>query len=121
VKWTAIFLGTSSIGRDRAPIASPGRLPAKAWDEPYLETCCRSALHRVWLAGEFGRPAGMKDGPCLERHLPRGFVARRADGRYVLTPAGAARHRTEILRMAVPQAPSSPSRREQDVPNPTCA
>jgi hypothetical protein len=68
------------------------------WDEPYLETCCRSALHRLTLAGPLGRPGGLKDGPCLERLAAMGLVRARADGRYELTEAGAGRHAREVLR-----------------------
>jgi len=67
------------------------------WDQPYLETCCRSALHRLSLAGDTGRPSGLKDGPCLQRLAEDGLVRLRSDGRYVLTRAGAARHAQEIL------------------------
>ena len=70
------------------------------WDEPYLETCCRSALHRVVLSGAEGRPAGLKDGLCLQRLAARGLVCERTDGRYALTETGAARHASEILRRA---------------------
>ena len=70
------------------------------WDEPYLETCCRSALHRVVLSAGEGRPAGLKDGPCLARLATMGFVCERADGRYGLTESGAARHAKEIMRRA---------------------
>lgn len=69
------------------------------WDEPYLETCCRSALHRLALCGELGRPAGMKDGPCLERLASRDLARKGADGRYRLTPTGQKRHREEVLRL----------------------
>jgi hypothetical protein len=68
------------------------------WTDPYLETCCRSALHRLVLAGGPGRPAGLADAPCLERLAKKGFVEVRADGRFAATPAGLDRHRTEILR-----------------------
>jgi hypothetical protein len=67
------------------------------WSEPYLETCCRSALHRLALAGEVGRPPGLKDGPCLQRLTRMGLTAERADGWYELTPAGRARHASEVL------------------------
>jgi hypothetical protein len=66
------------------------------WDEPYLETCCRSALHRLVLSGEAGRPAGLKDGPCLVRLHAMGLAWLRDDGRYALSETGAARHRREI-------------------------
>ena len=66
------------------------------WDQPYLETCCRAALHRLVLAGGIGRPPGLKDGPCLERLTGDGFARARADGRYELTLAGRARHQQEI-------------------------
>lgn len=66
------------------------------WTEPYLETCCRSALHRVMLSGIAGRPQGLKDGPCLTRLLAMGLVCEREDGRFVLTPRGRHRHAAEI-------------------------
>lgn len=71
------------------------------WDQPYLETCCRSALHRLALAGAPGRPDALKDGPCLVRLAGMGLARARADGRYELTADGAARHAREVLRRAV--------------------
>ena len=68
------------------------------WNEPYLETCCRSALHRLTLVADDGRPAGLKDGPCLERLSAMGLAVERADGRYAVTEAGRARHAREILK-----------------------
>jgi hypothetical protein len=68
------------------------------WDEPYLETCCRSALHRLFLAGPAGRPSGLKDGPCLERLAGMGLASSRADGRFTITDAGTTRHAEEIER-----------------------
>ena len=76
--------------------AQPG-YSNRMWSQPYLETCCRSALHRLALCETPGRPAGLKDGPCLERLQDLGFCTLRPDGRYELTPAGAARHRLEVL------------------------
>jgi len=67
------------------------------WNQPYLETCCRSALHRLHLVGPIGRPAGLKDGPCLARLAGMGFARQEADERYRLTEAGRARHASEIL------------------------
>lgn len=67
------------------------------WNEPYLETCCRSALHRLTLVGPPGRPAGLKDGPCLERLAAMG-LAEQDDDRYRITGAGRIRHRSEILK-----------------------
>lgn len=66
------------------------------WEEPYLETCCRSTLHRLLLCGDAGRPTGLRDQPCLERLERMGFVRLRDDGRFVITEAGLARHRLEI-------------------------
>ncbi len=66
------------------------------WDEPYLETCCRSALHRLLLVGTGGRPPGLKDGPCLVRLVGLGFACERPDGRYEVTQAGLERHALEI-------------------------
>lgn len=70
------------------------------YTDPYLETCCRSALHRLVLAGDIGRPPALKDGPCLERLTEDGFAEARDDGRYLVTAAGRARHREEIVRQA---------------------
>ena len=67
------------------------------WNQPYLETCCRSALHRLSLCGAPGRPPGLKDGPCLERLSAMGFVRARPDGRYELTASGIDRHASEVL------------------------
>lgn len=71
------------------------------WDEPYLETCCRSALHRLHLTGRVGRPDGLKDGPCLHRLRSLGLAAPRPDGRFGLTAEGVARHAAEVLRLPV--------------------
>ena len=71
------------------------------WDEPYLETCCRSALHRLALSENAGRPAGLKDGPCLARLVANGLASERRDGRYALTEAGSLRHRREVLKRPV--------------------
>jgi hypothetical protein len=68
------------------------------WNQPYLETCCRSALHRLLLCGAPGRPDGLKDGPCLARLSGLGLARRRTDGRYVPTDAGRDRHTREILK-----------------------
>ena len=70
------------------------------WNEPYLETCCRSALHRVRLSGGEGRPGGLKDGPCLVRIAAMGLVCERADGRFEITAAGLVRHAKEIAKAA---------------------
>jgi hypothetical protein len=69
------------------------------YDEPYLETCCRSALHRVFLAGAAGRraEAESKDARCLARLEGLGLVARDAAGVFRLTPVGRARHQSEVL------------------------
>ena len=68
------------------------------WHQPYLETCCRSALHRLVLCGEHGRPGGFKDEPCLARLASMGLVRRRGDGRYEITADGSRRHAREILK-----------------------
>lgn len=68
------------------------------WNEPYLETCCRAALHRLTLAGAPGRPDGLQDAPCLRRLQAMGLVQPRADGRFEMTAWGIARHATEVLR-----------------------
>ena len=70
------------------------------WNEPYLETCCRSALHRLTLVDASGRPAGLKDGPCLERLQGMGLARQREDGHFEITTAGRVRHGSEILKRA---------------------
>jgi len=67
------------------------------WNEPYLETCCRSALHRLVLSGAAGRPA-MKDGPCLRRLAEMGLAQARPDGRFAVTAAGTLRHAGDVGR-----------------------
>lgn len=67
------------------------------WKEPYLETCCRAALHRLVLSADDGRPSDLKDGPCLLRLTGMGLAAERADARFTFTEAGLARHSSEIL------------------------
>jgi hypothetical protein len=69
---------------------------AAVWDQPYLETCCRSALHRLRLSGDAGRPADLPDGPCLARIASMGLCDRRADGRFTITAAGVRRHQAEV-------------------------
>lgn len=70
---------------------------AGMYDDPYLETCCRAALHRLFLAGPAGRPADGQDGACLARLSAMGLVAAAPEMRTALTPAGRARHGSEIL------------------------
>jgi hypothetical protein len=72
------------------------------WNEPYLETCCRSALHRLVLSGPIGRPAGLKDGNCLARLAVMQLAWQRDDGRYTITAAGSLRHAREVLRRPIP-------------------
>ena len=68
------------------------------WNEPYLESCCRSALHRLTLVGPPGRPDGLKDGPCLASPMASSRARQRQDGRWEMTEAGTARHAREVLR-----------------------
>jgi hypothetical protein len=71
------------------------------WNEPYLETCCRSALHRLTLVGPHGRPAGLADAPCLQRLSRMGLAALREDGHFTITEAGRTRHASEVLKRRV--------------------
>jgi hypothetical protein len=76
------------------------------WNQPYLETCCRAALHRLYLSGPSGRPAGISDDPCLRRLAQAGLCRQDNDGRVSLTPEGTGRHAAEVLKTAaVPIAP----------------
>jgi hypothetical protein len=68
------------------------------WNQPYLETCCRAALHRLHLCGEVGRPAAMLDAPCLDRLTAMDLCGLRADGRFIITAEGVQRHANEILK-----------------------
>jgi hypothetical protein len=68
------------------------------WNQPYLETCCRAALHRLYLCGETGRPPGLMDGPCLERLSGMGLCGPKDGGRYAITAAGSRRHADEVLK-----------------------
>lgn len=76
-------------------------------DEPYLETCCRSALHRLTLCDANGRPpvaelSVVKDARCLTRLEGLGLAKADAAGRWHATEAGRARHRSEILHQGAP-------------------
>ena len=62
------------------------------WSDPYLETCCRSALHRLALARSVGRPATLQDGPCLERLLQMGMARMQAGQRFEITDVGMVTH-----------------------------
>jgi hypothetical protein len=66
------------------------------WNQPYLETCCRSALHRLSLTGTTGRPPETKDAACLARLAAIGLATRQPDGRWAITEAGLDRHTTEV-------------------------
>ncbi|HVA88680.1 MAG TPA: hypothetical protein VNL71_02450 [Chloroflexota bacterium] len=77
------------------------------WTDPYLETCCRAALHRLVLSAPAPRPAEGKDLPCLRRLAGMGLATARADGGFDLTAAGRERHRREILREG-PLRPAAP-------------
>ncbi|MBE7620402.1 hypothetical protein K6L44_12450 [Gluconacetobacter entanii] len=68
------------------------------WDQPYLETCCRSALHRLCLSAQAGRPADVPDAPCLKRMAGMGLALQRDDGRFVISATGTTRHCSEILK-----------------------
>ena len=72
------------------------------WNEPYLETCCRSALHRLTLSGQDGRPPGLKDGACLARLAGMNLARQREDGRYEVTATGTARHARDVLKRPAP-------------------
>ncbi|NPD66848.1 hypothetical protein HN018_04590 [Lichenicola cladoniae] len=73
------------------------------WNDPYLETCCRSALHRLSLCDDRGRPDGtraeLKDARCLDRLEQLGFAVHVGDS-YRMTEAGVARHDREIMKVA---------------------
>ena len=81
------------------------------WNEPYLETCCRSALHRLVLAGAAGRPAGLQDDGCLRRLVAMGMAQARGDGRFGTSPAGTAHHAQFVAKAVPAAAPVTPAAR----------
>jgi hypothetical protein len=74
--------------------------PAAVWNQPYLETCCRAALHRLHLSGALGRPPGLLDQPCLTRLVEMDLCRVGPDGRFTLSPTGQQRHASEVLKIA---------------------
>ncbi len=66
------------------------------WEQPYLETCCRAALHRLFLCGGSGRPMALADDGCLQRLTGMCLAVTGDDGRCRITPAGTERHAREI-------------------------
>ncbi|MEA2777349.1 MAG: hypothetical protein QOF90_2755 [Acetobacteraceae bacterium] len=68
------------------------------WNQPYLETCCRAALHRLHLCGQAGRPPGLMDEACQRRLADMGFCSIGADGRCMITRTGQRRHADEVLK-----------------------
>jgi hypothetical protein len=75
------------------------------WDQPYLESCCRAALHRLYLAAGDGRPHDQMDGPCLVRLAGMGMCGQSTDGRFALTPDGTQRHAVEVLKRTAIRPP----------------
>jgi hypothetical protein len=67
------------------------------WEQPYLETCCRSALHRLFLAGGSGRPDTSLDTGCLRRLVSLGCAREQPALGFVITEIGLARHRRDVL------------------------
>ncbi|WP_426959907.1 hypothetical protein [Muricoccus radiodurans] len=74
--------------------------PRATWNEPYLETCCRAALHRLFLVGLEGgtRPSGVPDEACLRRLCGMGLAEEPSPGRFRATAAGLERHGSEVLK-----------------------
>jgi hypothetical protein len=91
--------GVPSIATRLLGLAFPRCMekPAPVWNQPYLETCCRSALHRLHLSGSAGRPPDLLDGACLTRIAAMGLCDRRADGRFAINAEGVRRHKTDVL------------------------
>lgn len=87
------------------PAGPVGQTIERMWHEPYLETCCRSALHRLVLCGAIGRPTDQKDGLCLRRLADRGLAQQRGDRRYEITALGLARHAQEVLKVTPADEP----------------
>jgi hypothetical protein len=85
------------------PPAVPAAILPAMWNEPYLETCCRSALHRLLLCGDAGRPDAhrteLKDARCLERLEQLGF-ADHVGNHFEITRSGRSRHDREIRKVA---------------------
>lgn len=77
---------------------------AVVWNQPYLETCCRAALHRLHLCGQEGRPRGLMDERCQRRLAELGLCHLDADGRCMISQAGQQRHATEVLKTSLEPA-----------------
>jgi hypothetical protein len=50
------------------------------------------------LIGGAGRPAGLKDGPCLDRLAGMELARLRPDERFEITAPGTRRHAQEVLK-----------------------
>ena len=101
----AIDLRRSQSEPPRAQAVAQKALTAETapvWNQPYLETCCRSALHRLYLAGVAGRPADQMDRGCLLRLQAMGLSRVTGENRCVLTADGVQRHAKEILKRPDP-------------------
>jgi hypothetical protein len=70
------------------------------WNQPYLETCCRAALHRLYLSAPAGRPAGQMDEPCQLRLEGMGLCQFGGNGRFTINQAGQRRHAIEVLKLS---------------------
>jgi hypothetical protein len=92
--WVAPFAGPKQRLAFRRGIKKLGTV----WDQPYLETCCRSALHRLRLSETAGRPPDLLDGACLVRLASMGLCLQRADGRFAISEDGVLRHAAEVLK-----------------------
>ena len=84
------------------PIAGEVATLSRMWNQPYLETCCRSALHRLYLCEAIGRPATEKDSTCLSRLETMGLARLREDGRFGITAAGRFRHAQAVMAEHAP-------------------
>lgn len=99
----------AGVGRAGPSLAGTavGHHVTAMWNQPYLETCCRSALHRLFLAGPLGRPSALacdgaatalKDAACLDRLAGMDLVHSTPDGRFHLSAAGRDMHTLLLAR-----------------------
>jgi hypothetical protein len=96
-----VLQDSRDLGKAKLAVGREAKEMRRMWNEPYLESCCRSALHRLMLSGAPGRPDGLKDGRCLERLETLGLAQQRADHRFTATEAGRLRHADEVLHRPV--------------------
>ena len=77
-------------------------------EQTYLETCCRSALHRLWLSRQFRTPRREQGWPVPAAAGRLGLAAARGDARYEMTSVGINWH-CQVIDARRPEMMTLPS------------